>query len=265
MLPVVRANTPPAILLSPFVNTNLVHRWLYDHAGILHGDLSPGNIMYRIIEDQIHGVLTDYDLACWKAALTTDGAKTSQQVTGTTPYMAQELLKGTSPVHLYRHDVESLFYVMLVICGCHTIRRTRVGTGSENTLRIVIRSGKLPYQDWFEERDYVVGLLKGSFFFDWKDIELSSSFEGFRMWLESLQWLFRRGFALKRGYGGVGVRSCTDELALFDDETLGGCIDHSTLIELTRRLTGDLEGLVVRYDPLPYSFRTLPNPILPSD
>ena len=59
--------------------------------------------MYRIIEGQVHGVLTDYDLSSWKATLTARDAKSSEEATGTMPYMAQELLKGISPVHLYRH------------------------------------------------------------------------------------------------------------------------------------------------------------------
>ena len=35
----------------------------------------------------------------------------------------------------------------------------------------------------------------------------------------------------------------------FDDETLG-----TTITELAHRLTGELEGLVIRYDPSPYAF-----------
>ena len=34
--------------------------------------------------------------------------------------MAHELLTGESPIHLYRHDVESLFYIILLMCARHT-------------------------------------------------------------------------------------------------------------------------------------------------
>jgi len=244
-----------SICRSLFIDTYLVHRWLYDHPGIFHGDLNPNNIMYRIIEGQVHGVLTDYDLSSWKATLS------SKQVGGSILFMAQEILKGTSPVHLYRHDVESLFYVMLIICGHHTISHTRVGSGDGGKLRVIMRAGRLPYQSWLEEPSDVLGSLKESFFSNMEVIKLSSSFEGFRMWLQDLQCHFCKGFVLKNSHElqGKTVGSHTDGLALFDDETLGGCIDYSTFIEPVRRLTGDLKGLVIRYDPLPYSPRALTN------
>ena len=52
------------------------------------------------------------------------------------------------------------------------------------------------------------------------------------------------------GLGG-GV---TPDPVPFDDETLGGCVDYSSIIELTKYLKGELEGLIVRYgnkSPLP--------------
>ena len=180
---------PPLTSRRLGANTDLVRQWLYDHAGILHRDLSLGNIMYRIIEGQVHGVLTDYDLSSWKAALTAYDAKSSEEATGTTPYMTQELLKGISPAHLYRHDVESLFYVMLTMCGCRAICRTR-GVDGEGELQVVVGKGKLPYQSWFEGRGYVLGCIRGTFLYHRGDIELSLSFEGFRVWLNDPQWLF---------------------------------------------------------------------------
>ena len=35
----------------------------------------------------------------------------------------------------------------------------------------------------------------------------------------------------------------------FDNETLGGYVDYSTLIDPVRGLEGELEGLIIRYDP----------------
>ncbi|KAF9789672.1 hypothetical protein BJ322DRAFT_1000946 [Thelephora terrestris] len=93
-----------------FVDVACVHRWLHDHPGILHRDPSPNNIMCRISEEpdaegnlsrRVYGVLTDYDLSLWTKALKKDYSKTLQQRTGTPPYMAEELLRGTSTTHLY--------------------------------------------------------------------------------------------------------------------------------------------------------------------
>ena len=266
------------ICRSPSTDKNLVHRWLYDHAGILHGDLSPSNIMYRVIEGQVHGVLTDYDLSFWKAALSGDDGKMSQEVTGTRPYMAEELLGGKSPVHLYRHDAESLFYVMLITFAHHTICRTGVGSGGEDKLQVVRREGKLPYQDWFEEGDKILGVLKWTLFSHLGTMKLSPSFEAFRMWLVCLRRFFRQGKMRKvdhelyetREQVPWWARSDADEHepAPFDEETLGGCITYSTLIEPVRHLTGELEGLVIRYDPSPYLPRLelrLTDPVPPCD
>ena len=85
--------------------------------------------MYRFVEEmngeggrerKVHGVLTDYDLSSWKEDLKNDCMGTSPQRMGTSMYMAQELLNGTSSTHLYRHDVESFFYIMLIMCGRRT-------------------------------------------------------------------------------------------------------------------------------------------------
>ena len=37
----------------------------------------------------------------------------------------------------------------------------------------------------------------------------------------------------------------------FDDEMLGGHVDYSIPISPVRKLKGNLEGLVIRYDPSP--------------
>ena len=60
--------------------------------------------MWRFIEEmnakgeperRVYGVLTDYDLSSWTEELTDDYSKTSQERTGTPPYMAHELLAET--------------------------------------------------------------------------------------------------------------------------------------------------------------------------
>ena len=236
---------------SPCAYTGSVHRWLFDKPGILHRDLSLNNIMCRIVKelgakDKVYGVLTDYDLSSWAASLKTDYTKTSQQRTGTPPYMAHELLTGASDIHLYRHDVESLFYIMLLTCARHQFDRNK-----EAKWPMVMREGKLPYGDWFNEPNYVkLGMFKAFFFSQTEDIELSPDFEGIRKWLMSLQYCFSDGFEAKNHYKKQKERAgdSAGELIPFDDETLGGNIGYSSLIEPTRHLTGELEGLNIRYN-----------------
>ncbi|KAF9643422.1 hypothetical protein BDM02DRAFT_3123491 [Thelephora ganbajun] len=255
------------------LDTACVHRWLHDHPGILHRDLSPNNIMCRYIEEtnakgepeeQVYGVLTDYDLSSWTKDLKIDYTRTSQQRTGTPPYMAQELLKGTSTTHLYRHDVESLFYIMLLMCGRHTFGHAKGGASNGAERRVVMREGNRPYEDWFKAPSYaVLGKNKSSFFLDTEDIELSPAFEDFRIWLRDLRYCFSEGFKcklshpsnreempqwkLRRAGGSAGGVKPTP--IPFDDETLGGYVDYYAVIEPTRYLKGGLEGLIIRYDP----------------
>lgn len=220
--------------------------------------------MYRVIEGEIRGVLTDYDFSSWKAAPATDHAKTSRRATGTPVYMARELLSKTSTTRLYRHDVESLFYVLLVLCGHYTIGHTRGQSGSEEKLQLIERDGRLPYHYWMAKEDYWLEYFKGCFIEDGMRIELSPTFEVFRMWLEDLRSRFANGFKKryeKRMEEQNRKRSLdksedlpwshVGEPIQYDDETFGGYIDYSTFIEGARRMTGELEGLVVRYDPSP--------------
>jgi len=241
-----------------FVDIACIHRWLHDNPGILHRDLSLNNIMWRFIvemsaeekpETRIYGVLTDYDLSSWTEDLKSDYTRPSQQRTGTPPYMAQELLKGTSLTHLYRHDVESLFYVILLTCGRHTF-----GVTKKQRLPVIMRVGLRPYEEWFGNQNYsVLGKVKASFFSDMEAIELSPPFHDFRPWLLTLQSRFSRGFSTKAIHI-INLQECEDsaeELVPFDNETLGGYILSSSFIEPVPRLTGELEGLIVRYDPPP--------------
>jgi len=206
--------------------------------------------MYRLIDGKVYGVLTDYDLSSWKIDMNSNYKTTSQQRTGTPPYMAQELLQGTSPLHLYRHDVESLFNVMLLMAARHTIRTPK----GEKKPRVLMRGPKgLPYDDWFNEQRYsVLGSLKSSFFSNMQDIELSPDFEDFRPWLKGLQYRFSEGFKRRPSPdGGVPDWATADSVkpaaAPYDDETLGGYVKYATILAPIPSLTGALKELAIRY------------------
>ena len=204
--------------------------------------------------DKVYGVLTDYDLSSWTAKMNADYVKTSQHRTGTPPYMAQELLRGTSSVHLYRHDVESLFYIMLLTAARRTIE---IPKGRQNP-RIVMRESKeLPFQNWFNEpRYHNLGLFKQTFFTNEDAIELSEEFEDFRPWLHDLQHLFHLGFKaqplnveqprLLSWEVASTVENPDPPSPEFDDETLGGKIRYFTLLASVPHLKGKLKGLHIR-------------------
>ena len=205
------------------------------------------------MEWRVYGVLTDYDLSSFTATMNLNYKKTSQQRTGTPPYMAHELLKGTSSLHLYRHDLESLFCIMLLTAARHTIETPE----GEDKPRVTLqRSGDLPYEKWFNEPHYeVLGLRKGALFLDMEPIALSPVFEDFLPWLRGLQHCFSTGLKQKpSNVGGgqvppgwaVALTGSGVQPAQFDDETLGGCIKYDTFIAPVRHLTGDLRGLIIR-------------------
>ena len=209
--------------------------------------------MYRVVKGKVHGVLMDYDLSSWRKRLTSDYAKTSQQRTGTPPFMAHELLDpDVSMLHLYRHDLESLLYIMLILATHYEI-------GESGGIRMRQGPKGLPYQDWFNQSSYkALSSFKHSFLRGLKPLDLSPTFVGFRGWLVSLRTVFRQGLRSKEIYHedhNPEVQMSEDyqdegsenEVAPFDDETLGGHVCYSALIDPVAKFTGTLADLEVRY------------------
>jgi hypothetical protein len=102
--------------------------------------------MYRCVDGQVIGVLNDWDLAAFRDKEET----TSKQRTGTRPFMAIDRLLTKPPRHMYRHDLESLFYVLIWFC-------TRYDNGQE------IESP--PLENWAEpNRDKQLAMEKASWY-----------------------------------------------------------------------------------------------------
>ena len=232
--------------------------------------------MYRLIEElnakgeserKAYGVLTDYDLSSWRKDLENDYTRTSHQRTGTPPYMAFELLQGTSTTHLYRHDLESLFYIMLLTAARNTIVPTKGGLGAEPKDQVVMRGRAPPYQKWFETQDFeTLGSIKETFLSSKRKqaIELSPTFEAFRPWLQTLRYVLSTGFSYKGSHpSNVDappwmLNSAEGPVVPvpLDDETLGGWVNYPAIIEPIRHLENELEGLTIRYEPTSPSLPT---------
>lgn len=108
------------VLLTNFIFPG--YRWLYEVVEIHHRDISVNNLMYRIGKGPgdritIYGILNDFDLSTDLS----EGSKipTSNQRTGTLPFMAVDLLDDDPAPHMYRHDLESLVYVLIYITACY--------------------------------------------------------------------------------------------------------------------------------------------------
>ena len=87
------------------------YRWLFEVPKILYWDISQHNLMLRKEDDKIYGVLNDLDLAVDADVKSVS----SKQRTGTKPFMAIDLLRPNPPVHMYCHDLKSMFYVVVWI------------------------------------------------------------------------------------------------------------------------------------------------------
>ena len=206
--------------------------------------------MYRRNEKgEVCGVLTDFDLSSWTVDLAKDYMMTSQQRTGTPPYMAYGLLEGSDPSHLYRHDAESMFYIMVMLASRYEIR-------APNGVQILQEPRKLPFDGWFDQPSYKeLADFKYRFLTRPKwDLELSPTFKDFHDWLRTIRLSFRKGVGAKDKHEGLveeyqHQNKRRKAIPRFDEETLGGHIHYSTLVEPAPGLKGKLKGLVVRYDP----------------
>ncbi|KAJ3869059.1 hypothetical protein EV359DRAFT_77130 [Lentinula novae-zelandiae] len=196
------------------------HHWVYTYPQILHRDINHGNIMVRVKDGKKYGVLNDWELAMWLDER--DGISTSQFRTGTRPYMAHE---QHSPdwegPHQYRHDMESLFYVILLLATLFSDPSEKDHEHSKK---------RQPYTQWFTQDDDFLHLKKISIVFviSWRP-NLTRFFHGFLQWLGRLQQCLYDGFTAYTGF----VKRQTDnphQALHFNDDTLGGHFSYDRLV-----------------------------------
>ncbi|KAK0490358.1 hypothetical protein IW261DRAFT_1387679 [Armillaria novae-zelandiae] len=250
-----------------FVDILQCHKWLYDHPRILHRDISMANIMYRMDgEGNIFGVLIDFDLS---ALIPIEEAKSLRRM-GTPPYMAFDLLKekNDSGPHLYCHDLEALFYVMLMICCRHSIIRKVQPQGTSQLEEIPAH-----FYRWFDRSMSwnILADMKISFFFDNKPLPVSRCFKGFCPCLNAIRRNFSRDIAArndaKEEADPAPRRPLPPDINIqhralvspppkktitepFDNATLGGHVDYTRFLIEMWIFKG--EQLIVRNrDPTP--------------
>ena len=183
------------------------HRWLFEHAGILHRDISLDNLMLRREGHTVYGVLSDMDLAV-SVGVTNPSSK---QRTGTKPFMAIDLLRPDPPVHMYRHDLESMFYVLVWI------------TSLFNNGKELIEP---PLQEWADLGGMALIKEKNSFIMS-EPPPPTSEFDALGRWVVSLQTTIRDGFSARTKYRSelaIAKRSKAMHSPIFEEETLGGFV-----------------------------------------
>ncbi|KAJ6561527.1 hypothetical protein DFH09DRAFT_1279280 [Mycena vulgaris] len=178
------------------------YRWLYEIPRIMHRDISLNNLMVRMKDGRIYGVLDDFDLLL---ILDTPSPSTSKQRTGTRPYMALDLLvPGPPPPHISRFDLESLFYVVLFLT-CHS------------------HEGSL--EQWKHIGTEALYKKKVTFFYQ-KCPPPTPGFLPLHRWTQRLHTMFADGYAARSAFvrhediRGSGPES--EPVPTFDNDTLGG-------------------------------------------
>jgi hypothetical protein len=152
--------------------------------------------------------------------------------------MAIDLLQPASTKHLYRHDLESLFYVIVIF-----VTRYHGGEKIKNP----------PLQTWFELPPKSLLHAKLTFL---NELPLlpTSAFEILKSFLEDLGEMFDVGYMAQKIHKSEAVRSArrlarvkkdpkttsVDQATLapeFDDETLGGNVDFDKFQTLLNTIT----------------------------
>ncbi|KAJ3883177.1 protein kinase [Lentinula edodes] len=201
--------TDPREYAQVFYDILQIHQWLYECVGILHRDLSSGNIMFRRIDGKIYGVLNDFDLSSRVRDM--DNGPTSNQRTGTRPFMSLDLLDPTwKGGHFYRHDLESLFYIILCLACRYEAP-------------CVPAAEPRPFSQWFSGTDREIFNDKNTFFTSpfalINGFPIQSYFAGFQRWLRKIYDQLRGGY-IQRPFCAKNLSTSNEESEESGDENL---------------------------------------------
>ncbi|KAJ3862982.1 protein kinase [Lentinula novae-zelandiae] len=201
--------TDPREYAQVFYDILQIHQWLYECVGILHRDLSSGNIMFRRIDGKVYGVLNDFDLSSRVGDM--NNGPTSKQRTGTRPFMSLDLLDPDwAGGHLYRHDLESLFYIIL----CLACRYEAPGVPAPEPR---------PYSQWFSGSDEEICNTKYKFltspFGLINGLPIQSYFAGFQRWLRKIYDQLRGGY-IRRPFCAKNLSTSNEESEESEDDDL---------------------------------------------
>ncbi|KAF8574717.1 hypothetical protein K439DRAFT_814790 [Ramaria rubella] len=123
-------------LVAAFHDCVIAHRELYFKAGIIHRDISLGNLLInRRGQEGNRGLIIDFDHAMRADVV----SRNPPQLVGTLPFMSRNVLDGEGS-HTYFDDLESFYYVFAYITtGC-------TGPGSDPKHRVRTLLGT--FADW---------------------------------------------------------------------------------------------------------------------
>ncbi|KAJ7867629.1 hypothetical protein B0H13DRAFT_1636056, partial [Mycena leptocephala] len=215
--------TTAAELSEAFHGIFKCYRWLYEKVGIVHRDISRNNLMYRRIDGKVYGVLNDFDLS---VHLGKEPRWTSNQRTGTEPYMAMDLLVTGPPLpHRYRFDLESLFYVFAyVVCQYHEGKKI----------------DDPPFDAWDHLPTTALFPKKRQFLADTMTVSPTSKFTALRKLAVLLHKMFRDAYNALTRTDANTLAILDSAPTTFDEDTLG---HHITFDKFEKFLVDNLPSL----------------------
>ena len=199
-----------------------VHHDLFEKAGILHRDISIGNLMVDL-SNPSQGVLIDLDFA---ARVAGHGNPLDGQIfppAGTVNFRAFDLLTPDKPLKAYyRHDLESFFYTLLWI-QVHYLDGKKLDHPGVNSFDFNFDG------TWNATLGQKKGFLLGGGYTDGYQLPPTSLRD---QWLTPIRRLF--GEALIAQTDAV-VSHRQGEGGLLDRETLGGRLTYETFTKILER------------------------------
>ncbi|KAJ3804818.1 hypothetical protein F5876DRAFT_82578 [Lentinula aff. lateritia] len=207
------------------------HYWGWKYSRILHRDISIGNIMVREKDRLKCGVLNDWDLAIWLNEW--KEGSTSKFRIGTKPYMAYEQHSSEwQGPHRFRHDLESVFYVILLLVSLYS---------SPNEKILLHSTGDHRYEKWHKQDDEYFRGQKVMIIHagNWQPFP-QPFFSGFTLWLIALQRSLLYGFIGLNMHKTMEIdakraRENNEEpmdAPFFDDNTLGGHFSYEKVVSV---------------------------------
>ncbi|KAG5651797.1 hypothetical protein H0H81_007383, partial [Sphagnurus paluster] len=211
-----------------FVDCVECHYHGYTTGRILHRDLSENNLMFKKSSDGgVKGILNDWDMASKVDETDQVESSTAQHRTGTLPFMARDLLiDGNPPPHLYRHDLESFFYILIWAALRYDFKSgTRLATPE------CIQKWESSMEDAYNAKNTMIA-SQDRFKLILSHVQPQSR-DQLVPWIKSVRQLFRRG-TFAEG----------DQLE-WDRKTLGGCVTFEKFMEALGRERRQLKTLQV--------------------
>ncbi|KAF8336888.1 uncharacterized protein EI90DRAFT_3044009 [Cantharellus anzutake] len=200
-----------------FISLIEAHHELHKKAGILHRDISFNNLMVDS-DDPTKGILIDLDMAvCDKDADTGETLDVPDLPGGTPHSRAIDLCQPDPlPRALYRHDLESFFYVLFLIC----YKRANIADPVDY------------FTDWSTRTWTDMCTLKEGFLLVAISDPVTDAVPLGASWIQPLRLIFRDGYSAKNQRRRR--RFVNSQLPPFDEETLDHHVTYERCMTILR-------------------------------